>query len=130
MVNYSITKYLFELDYLESLVHIYLHRWLLIDEYTSLTNESIRGYREIKTLGIIKNIQNDVSSIIKSLLNKSIKENNIIVISNLVSQIFRGMLEVGVILTCAILIGKDKLSISFFIAMTYYIYQYTYIIQA
>ncbi len=102
----------------------------VIDEYTSLTNESIRGYREIKTLGIIKNIQNDVSSIIKSLLNKSIKENNIIVISNLVSQIFRGMLEVGVFLTCAILIGKDKLSISFFIAMTYYIYQYTYIIQA
>ena len=102
----------------------------VIDEYTSLTNESIRGYREIKTLGIIKNIQNDVSSIIKSLLNKSIKENNIIVVSNLVSQIFRGMLEVGVFLTCAILIGKDKLSISFFIAMTYYIYQYTYIIQA
>ena len=44
----------------------------VIDEYTSLTNESIRGYREIKTLGIIKNIQNDVSSIIKSLLKKII----------------------------------------------------------
>ena len=71
-----------------------------------------------------------VNLLIKYLLNKSIKENNIIVISTLVSQIFRGMLEVGVFLTCAILIGKDKLSNSFFIAMTYYIYQYTYIIQA
>lgn len=37
------------------------------DEYTALANESVRGIREIKTLGIVKNLYSNVSNIIKSL---------------------------------------------------------------
>lgn len=48
----------------------------------------------------------------------------------MISQLFRSLLEVGVFATCTILISQNKLTISFFIAMTYYIYQYTYILQA
>lgn len=101
-----------------------------IDKYTSVTNESIRGYREITVLGITNTLKKDVKSIISDLLSKSIAENKVQVTFTMISQLFRSLLEVGVFATCAILISQNKLTISFFIAMTYYIYQYTYILQA
>lgn len=101
-----------------------------IDKYTSVTNESIRGYREITVLGIANTLKKDVKSIISDLLSKSIAENKVQVTFTMISQLFRSLLEVGVFATCAILISQNKLTISFFIAMTYYIYQYTYILQA
>lgn len=101
-----------------------------IDKYTSVTNESIRGYREITVLGIANTLKKDVKSIISDLLSRSIAENKVQVTFNMISQLFRSLLEVGVFATCAILISQNKLTISFFIAMTYYIYQYTYILQA
>lgn len=101
-----------------------------IDKYTSVTNESIRGYREITVLGIANTLKKDVKSIISDLLSRSIAENKVQVTFTMISQLFRSLLEVGVFVTCAILISQNKLTISFFIAMTYYIYQYTYILQA
>lgn len=101
-----------------------------IDKYTSVTNESIRGYREITVLGISNTLKKDVKSIISDLLSRSIAENKVQVTFTMISQLFRSLLEVGVFATCAILISQNKLTISFFIAMTYYIYQYTYILQA
>ena len=101
-----------------------------IDKYTSVTNESIRGYREITVLGIANTLKKDVKSIISDLLSRSIAENKVQVTFTMISQLFRSLLEVGVFATCAILISQNKLTISFFIAMTYYIYQYTYILQA
>lgn len=101
-----------------------------IDKYTSVTNESIRGYREITVLGIANTLKKDIKSIISDLLSRSIAENKVQVTFTMISQLFRSLLEVGVFATCAILISQNKLTISFFIAMTYYIYQYTYILQA
>lgn len=44
------------------------------DKFTSLTNESIRGIREIKTLGIKKNLINNITGIIKNIYKNQKKK--------------------------------------------------------
>lgn len=122
---YFISKY-----YQKKLKYVKKQKKQILDNYTSITNESIRGFREIKTLGITNTLKNDIKNIIRKLLDKSIietKENNKY---TFISTLFRSILEIIVFITCAILIKYNKTTISFLIAMTYYIYQYTYIVQA
>ena len=99
------------------------------DIFTSLTNESIRGIREIKTLGIKKNLINSVTEIIKNIYKKSEDEINIQKSLNMKTSFLKTILECGVFATCIILLYYNKTSLTFFVAMTYYIYRYTWLIE-
>lgn len=99
------------------------------DKFTSLVNESIRGIREIKTLGIKSSLIKDMTSIIKIIYKKSEKEIDIQKEFNIIIRFLKSILEVGVFITCVILLYFNMISLTFFIAMTYYVYRYMWLIE-
>ena len=99
------------------------------DKFAALTNESVRGIREIKTLGIKNNLIDEMKGIIKVLFDKSVVEINYDIKFNILTTIVRVSMEVGVFMTCAILFYKKSITLTFFIAMTYYVYRYMYLID-
>ncbi len=99
------------------------------DSFTSLTTESIRGIREIKTLGIKKSLLDDLKIIIRRIYDKSVREIDIRRKFNILTSGLKSLLEVGVFITCVILIYYKQISLTFFIAMTYYVYRYMWLIE-
>ena len=99
------------------------------DKFTSLVTESIRGIREIKTLGIKSSLIENMKNIIKLIFNKSSKEIDIQKEFNILTRFLKSILEVGVIATCIILLYYSQISLTFFVAMTYYIYRYMWLIE-
>lgn len=99
------------------------------DKFTSLVTESIRGIREIKTLGIKSNLIKHMTEIIKVIYNKSEKEIDIQKQFNIITRFIKSILEVGVFITCLILLYYKMISLTFFISMTYYIYRYMWLIE-
>ena len=99
------------------------------DKFTSLTTESIRGIREIKTLGIKNNLISDMISIIKDIYKKSSEEIDIQKSFNIKTRLLKSILECGVFATCVILLYYKMISLTFFIAMTYYVYRFTWLIE-
>ncbi len=99
------------------------------DKFTSLTTESIRGIREIKTLGIKSSLISDMTDIIKVIYKKSEKEIDIQKEFNIIVRFLKAILEVGVFATCVVLLYFNQISLTFFIAMTYYIYRYMWLIE-
>ncbi|MBE6150499.1 MAG: ABC transporter ATP-binding protein [Firmicutes bacterium] len=99
------------------------------DKFTSLVNESIRGIREIKTLGIKNNLIGNMRDIIKLIYKKSEKEIDIQKEFNIIVRFIKSILEVGVFVTCVFLLYYNEISLTFFIAMTYYVYRYMWLIE-
>ena len=99
------------------------------DKFTSLTTESIRGVREIKTLGIKNNLISDMISIIKDIYKKSSEEIDIQKSFNIKTRLLKSILECSVFATCVILLYYKMISLTFFIAMTYYVYRFTWLIE-
>ena len=99
------------------------------DKFASLVNESVRGVREIKTLGIKDNLITDMISIVKDLFDKSKKEVDIWKKFNISSRLLKAILEVSVFVTCVILLYYGKTTLTFFIAMTYYVYRFMWLIE-
>lgn len=99
------------------------------DKFTSLVNESVRGIREIKTLGIRFNLLSEMKDIIELLYKKSVDEENLYCKFNIFIKILRVMMEVGVFVTGAFFLYYGYISLTFFIAITYYIYRYMYMID-
>lgn len=99
------------------------------DSFTSLTTESIRGIREIKTLGIKNSLIQDMIHIIKNIYQKSTNEIDIQKEFNIRTRLLKSFLEVGVFATCVLLLYYKQISLTFFIAMTYYIYRYMWLIE-
>lgn len=99
------------------------------DTFTSLVTESIRGIREIKTLGIKNSLLTDMQEIIKEIFNKSKNEIDVRKGFTLLTRILKGFLEVGVFITCVILIYYKQITLTFFISMTYYVYRYMWLIE-
>lgn len=99
------------------------------DKFTSLVNESIRGIRELKTLGIKKKLISDMKKINEDIFDVSKQEIIIQRKFNMFSRIIKSMIEVGVFVTCVILMYYKKVSLTFFIAMTYYVYRYMWLIE-
>jgi len=99
------------------------------DKFTSLVTESVRGIREIKTLGIKLSLINDMKDIIKLIYKKSEKEIDIQMEFNIIVRFIKSILEVGVFVTCVILLYYKQITLTFFIAMTYYVYRYMWLIE-
>lgn len=99
------------------------------DKFTSLTTESIRGIREIKTLGIKSNLVNNMKDIIKVIYDKSSREIDIQKQFNIITRFIKSILEVGVFITCIFLLYYKQISLTFFIAMTYYVYRYMWLLE-
>ena len=99
------------------------------DKFTSLTTESIRGIREIKTLGIKRSLLTDMKYIIENIFSKSTKEIDVRKKFNLLTRIIKVALEIGTFITCIILLYYNQISLTFFIAMTYYVYRYMWLIE-
>lgn len=99
------------------------------DKFTSLTTESIRGIREIKTLGVKNNLINNMIKLIKDIYKKSEQEIDIEKSFDTKTNFIKSILECGVFATCVILLYYNKINLTFFIAMTYYVYRYTWLIE-
>lgn len=99
------------------------------DKFTSLTTESIRGIREIKTLGIKSSLIEDMKDVIRSIYKKSEKEIDLQKEFNIIVRLLKTLLEVGTLATCVVLLYYNKIDLTFFIAMTYYIYRYMWLIE-
>ena len=99
------------------------------DKFTSLTTESIRGIREIKTLGVKKSLISDMQDIIKLLFKKSEKEIDIQKRFDILTRLIKVVMEVGTFMICLFLLYYGKTSLTFFIAMTYYVYRYLWLIE-
>lgn len=99
------------------------------DKYTSLTNESINGIREINTLGIKKHLYNNISTLIDAIYDRRNNLADIKALYSIVTTLLRITLECGVFATCIFLVYKQTISLTFFVAMTYYIYQYMWLID-
>ncbi len=92
-------------------------------------NESVRGIREIKTLGVKNSLFKNLKSLIDQAIDKSFEEIDLYTLYDLIGIILKSILEVGTFITCAILLYYGHISLTFFIAITYYIYRYTWIIE-
>ncbi len=101
----------------------------IVDNYTSEVTETVRGVREIKTLGIKDNLFTEITETIEKLFKKRTEELNLDVKYDIIMDILRICLEVGVFMTCAVLLYHGQASLTFFIAMTYYVYRYTWLVQ-
>ena len=100
------------------------------DKFTNITVESIRGVREIRTLGVIDNLTRNVRKIISNLLDSSLKNNYVQKKFDIEASFVMLFLEVGTFILCVILLYFGRVSLTFFIAMTYYIYRFMYLLES
>lgn len=111
------------------LIKVHKERKKVHDKYTSIVNESIRGIREIKTLGIKNNLIKDVIDKIKLIFNKSNEEIIIYKKFSIITRVLKTTLEVSSFMTCVILLYYNQITLTFFVAMTYYVYRFMYLIE-
>ena len=123
------TLFLIIKHYNPKLKQVHKERRAKQDDFASLTTESIRGIREIKTLGIKNSLINDMKDIIKMIHEKAEKEIDIERSFNILTKVMKTVLEVGTFVTCVFLLYYGKTTLTFFVAMTYYVYRYTWFIE-
>lgn len=99
------------------------------DEFTALSTESIRGIREIKTLGIKENLTGEIKELRKLIFNKDIEDINLHRKYSMLMWTIKFTMECLVFATCLIEIYYGRSTIGFFIAMTWYIYKFTWLID-
>ncbi len=99
------------------------------DDYTALSSESIRGIREIKTLGIKNNLIKEIFLLRDLIFKKDIEDINLHRTYSIIMWSIKIILETLVFATCLIGIYLGKSSLGFFMAMTWYIYKYTWLID-
>ena len=99
------------------------------DIQTSLVTESVRGIREIKTLGIKKNLLKEGSKNVDAIDDGNIKEIKLNRDFNIIGGFLRSLMEVGVFATGAVQLYYGQISLTFFMAMTYYVYRYTWLME-
>lgn len=100
------------------------------DFYVANVNESIHGIREIRALGIDNNITNGLRNIVQNLFNKrnsTIKyEQNYYSIIYVLDETFVAI----VFITCIIQILNGSGSLTFLVAMSYYIYNFMNLVNS
>lgn len=99
------------------------------DNYTALSTESIRGIREIKTLGVKENLTKEIKKLRQIIFNKDIEDINLHRTYSMIMWTVKILLETLVFATCLIEIYLGRTSLGFFMAMTWYVYRYTWLID-
>lgn len=99
------------------------------DSNTALITETIRGIREIKTLGIKNSLVDEINGLKTIILNKEIIKEKWYYYYHVVMWCVKIVFECTVYATCLIGVFKGNISIGFFMAMTWYIYRYTWLIE-
>ncbi len=99
------------------------------DSYTALSTESIRGIREIKTLGVKKQLENEISTLRSLIFNKELEDISLHRKYSIIMWSLRITFEVVVFGTCLIEIFYGRSTLGFFMAMTWYVYRYTWLID-
>ena len=99
------------------------------DKYTALSTESIRGIREIKTLGIKRNLLSEVKELRNLIFEKDKEDINLHKNYSIIMWVIKITFECSVYATCLLEIYYGKSTIGFFMAMTWYIYRYTWLID-
>lgn len=100
------------------------------DGYIADVNQSILGIREIKALGIRNNINKNIQSIINSIFKKRTDLLDYETKYTFLIKTLNILLEVGVFVTCGLLMYYKMSNLTFFIAMTYYVYRYMWIVES
>ncbi len=95
------------------------------DEFTQVTVESVRGIREIKTLGLKNRLSNVLETKIKDLVKASNNRNFVHVAFDVVNMTFAFLMEGSVFITSAYLVYKGAVPLAFFVSMTYYVYRFS-----
>ena len=94
------------------------------DEYVASVNESVHGIREIRALGINKNIISELKHTINNLFEKRYRtmkfENNYYATTYLLNE----LLVATVFITIIIDIYNGNDSLTFLVAMSYYVYNF------
>ena len=101
-----------------------------IDKTTSKVNEAIRGVREIRALGIREKINKRVK---KDITNVFKKRNETIMFTENYYNVVRNInsiLEAFVFISCVILLYFNQVSLTFVIAMTWYIYRFMHLFES
>jgi len=101
-----------------------------IDKTTSKVNESIRGVREIRALGIREKMNRSVK---KDLVNVFKKRSKSIVYTEdyyLIVRNLNSILEGVVYITTIILLINNQVSLTFLIALTWYLYRLMYLSES
>lgn len=99
------------------------------DEFTALSTESIRGIREIKTLGIKDYLTKEISEIRRLIFDKDVEDINLHRKYSMLMWTIKFTMECLVFATCLIEIYYGRSSLGFFMAMTWYIYKFTWLID-
>ena len=129
IILFLIALYFVIKHYNPLLIKVHKERKKHQDKHTTLINESIRGIREVKTLGIKKELKGESLNINEKILDKSFEEIKLYKESRIIISTLRSFLEVVVFITCVILLYFNMISLAFFIAMTYYVYRYMRLID-
>lgn len=130
IVVYLVVFYLFTKKYMPLLKENQKNIKKDIDNTTSKVNEAIRGVREIRALGIRekinKNVKKDITSIFINR-NKEVDftENYYASVRN-INNIF----ESFVFISSIPLLMYNHISLTFVIAMTWYVYRFMYLIES
>ena len=99
------------------------------DSYAALSTETIRGIREIKTLGIKPNLFKEAANLRDTLFKQEKEDIKYDRLYRIIMSSLKTLLEVVIYLTCVFEISSGKVSIGFFMAMTWYVYRYTWLIE-
>lgn len=99
------------------------------DNFAAISTESIRGIREIKTLGIKSNLLDGVKLIRKNVYDKELKDIKLHRKYTLLMWFLRSLFESTVFVTCLLGIYFKTMNLGFFMAMTWYVYRYTWLVQ-
>lgn len=99
------------------------------DSYAALSTETIRGIREIKTLGIKPNLFKEAANLRDNLFKQEKEDIKYDRFYRIIMSSLKTLLEVVIYLTCVFEISSGKVSIGFFMAMTWYVYRYTWLIE-
>ena len=129
IVFFLILLFLVIRKYNPLIINIHKERKKEQDKFSSIVNESIRGIREIKTLGVKNNLVKNAEKIVKVILNKSNEEIDIQSRYRILNKTIRTVLEISVFATCTILLYYKSITLAFFIAMTYYVYRFMWLID-
>lgn len=111
------------------LIKIHKERKKIHDKFTSLTNETIRGIREVKTLGIKKSLSKNILDINNEVLNKSFEEIDTRKQFKYSTVIIKDILASSVFISIIILLYYQEVELAFLISMTYYVYRYTWLVD-